>query len=634
MNQTRVLRADPLTLDLADQTAILAGKPIELGPKVFTLLKALMEAPLRVVTKEELFETVWDGRFVSEAVLTTAVKELRRALRDDAREPEFIATVHGRGYRFLKPVEAGAEHAAPAPDVAADGTMPTIHAERKSSILRVSAGLVAVLVIIAVAVMGPMLGNGTRVGSNARMEVASLAVLPFEDLSPARDQGYLADGIAEEILNVLTSVDGLATASRTSSFAYRGNAGLTVRQIARELGVGHILEGSVRANGSRMRVVARLVDAASGQTVWSRDYEREFSVVNVYRIEDEVAERVVSHLGIALPSGLGGNAPGSRTAASGTTNLRAYQLYLRARGYFHERREEDVGIDMMHEATRLDPKFARAWELLAALSFVGGEQGSNTEPLAAANRALELDPNLSLAHAVKGMIINYTQPADWSAGIECLEEALALDPKNTTALLWLGSEMHKLGYLERSQGLLERCLDLDPAYDVCRLHLSWVLLMRGQTERALEEHHRLVRDGLEPSDAMFLQTFVMRGDDKNVAASLSRLPGETPMPAIVLAALRQQPKDMAPVHKALRDWAMHVSPRYSIYPIALELGAYELYAPLLVPNLALWLPGTPEFRQSEDFRWAIRALNIEPYWREHGFPDLCWPTGSSTFECS
>ena len=91
---------------------------------------------------------------------------------------------------------------------------------------------------------------------------------------------------------------------------------------------------------------------------------------------------------------------------------------------------------------------------------------------------------------------------------------------------------------------------------------------------------------------------------------------------------------MKPVHEALRVWAMDLDRRYPIYPLAVELGAYELYSRVQVPNLALWLPGTPEFRKSPDFKWVIRTMNIEPYWRQHGFPDQCWPVGPNDFECA
>lgn len=629
MNQRTILWAAPLALDLSDQSAQLDGRPIELGPKVFALLRTLMEAPQRVITKEELFDSVWDGRFVSESVLTTTMKELRKALGDDAREPAFIATVHGRGYRFLKPVETrtlGPLEGSPESGPIAPQPM------KKRSVFEVSAALVAVLLIAIVAVASPLWEKGTLAPAEAT-EVASLAVLPFEDLSPGKDQRYFADGVAEEILNVLMSVHGLKTASRTSSFAYRERSDLTAQQIAQELGVGHVLEGSVRTDDHTVRLRVRLVDARTGQTAWSRDYQRDFSVENVFRIEDEVAERVVSQLRMSLDAGLGEHDARSRTASAGTTNLHAYSLYLRAREYFLERRDEDQGIEMMREATRADPEFARAWELLGALVLVGGDAMVTDEARAAIDRALSLDPKLSLAHAVKGMMIDYTQPLDWDAGIGSLKKAVELDPHNTTALLWLGNEMHKLGYLDQSLQLLERCLKLDPAYDRCRLHLSWVLYMLGQTDRALDEHRRLLRDGGQPTDTMFLQVLVARGDDEQVRQTVNRLPNRTPLPEPILSALKSRPKDMKPVHQALRSWAMDLDRRYPIYPLALELGAYELYSPIPAPNFALWLPGTPEFRKSPDFKWVIRTMNIEPYWRKHGFPDQCWPEGEDDFEC-
>lgn len=645
MNQRDVLRAAPLALDLADQSAQIDGRPIELGPKVFALLKALMEAPQRVVTKEELIDKVWDGRFVSDAVLTTGMKELRRALGDDAKEPVYIATVHGRGYRFLKPVEtqAGAAEAAEAvetPDAFAAATWaPLLPATpekgKRFAWLPQSAAVAAVLLIVLVGLAAPLLGKGTLGVASAAPKVASLAVLPFEDLSPARDQGYFADGVSEEILNVLMSVEGLTTSSRTSSFAYRDRKDLTAPQIAGLLGVDHVLEGSVRADGKIVRIRVRLVEAQSGRTAWSRDYERELSVENVFQIESEVAERVVSQLRTSLANGLGAQDARARTAASGTSNLRAYDLYLRARVNLIERGDDEKGIEMMREATLLDPKFARAWELLAALLFVSGDDRMVwPEGVIAVERALELDPSLSLAHAVNGMMHTYSEPVDWETGIASLEKAIALDPKNTTALLWLGNEMHKLGYLDRAQDLLERCLKLDPAYDGCRQHLSFVLHMRGKTEQALVEHRRLLRDGVKPRHTMFVQALLARGEDGLVREELARVPRRSLMPESILSALRSRPKDMEPVLKDLRAWTLEGPWRYLIYPVILELGAYELYAPVPSSNFALWLPETPEFRKSAEFKWFVRTMGIEAYWRKHGFPEQCWPVEQDDFSCA
>lgn len=630
--------AAPLALDLADQSARLDGRPIELGPKTFALLKALMEAPQRVVTKEELFEIVWDGRFVSDAVLTTGVKELRRALDDDAREPVFIATVHGRGYRFLKPVETQRPEAAPPLNDAIEQSAPAPQANlaaKRSRWLPQWAAIAAVVLVVAVGLAAPLLGKGSLGVSPLPAKVASVAVLPFEDLSPARDQGYFADGVSEEILSVLMTVDGLTTASRTSSFAYRDRKTLTAPQIAEQLGVDHVLEGSVRADGNNVLVRVRLVNARSGQTAWARDYDRELSVENVFRIESEVAQRVVSQLRTSLPSGLGVLETRARPASSGTANLRAYDLYLRARAHLTELRDVVAGIEMMREATQLDPNFAQAWELLAALTFVNGDDSMVTEEgVAAVERALSLDPNLALAHAVKGMMLTYSEPVNWEGGIASLERAVDLEPKNTTALLWLGNEMHKLGYLDRSQEMLERCLKLDPAYDGCRMQLSWVLHMRGKTELALAEHRRLLRDGVKTRDTMFVQALLARGEEQLVREELARVPRRSLIPDSILAALRSRPKDMQPALKDLRAWTLEGPWRYLIYPIILELGAYELYAPVPSSNFALWLPETPEFRKSPEFKWFIRAMAIEPYWRKHGFPDQCWPLGEQDFECT
>lgn len=633
------MRAAPLALDLADQSAQIDSRPIELGPKVFALLKALMEAPQRVVTKEELIETVWDGRFVSDAVLTTAMKELRRALGDDAKEPAYIATVHGRGYRFLKPVEVQADTTDAPMEYTPAVKKPRVSAApaktKRFAWLPQSGAVIAVLLIVVVGLAAPLLGKGTLGVTTAAPKVASVAVLPFEDLSPGRDQAYFADGVSEEILNVLMSVDGLNTASRTSSFAYRGRTDLTAPQIAGLLGVDHVLEGSIRADGKIVRIRVRLVDASSGRTAWSRDYERELSVENVFLIESEVAERVVSQLRTSLASGLGAQDARARTAASGTSNLRAYDLYLRARSHLIERGDDEKGIEMVREATELDPHFARAWELLAALLFVSGDDRLVwPEGVSAVNRALELDPSLSLAHAVNGMMHTYSEPVDWETGIAELEKAIALDPKNTTALLWLGNEMHKLGYLDRSQQLLERCLKLDPAYDGCRQHLSWVLHMRGKTEQALVEHKRLLRDGGKPRHTMLLQALLARGDETLVREEIARVPRRSLMPESVLSALRSRPKNMEPVLKDLRAWTLEGPWRYLIYPVILELGAYELYAPVPSSNFALWLPETPEFRKSDEFKWFVRTMSIEAYWRKHGFPEQCWPVDQTDFACA
>jgi adenylate cyclase len=635
MNDRTILRALPLTLDLVDQSATLNGHAIELGPKPFALLRVLMEASLRLVTKEQIFESVWEGRFVSEAVLTTAIRDLRVALGDDAKRPVFIATVHGKGYRFIKPVtcEAPSEPVAEeiAPKVPVVAARPAASTSKDPLRAPSWAALVAAMIIVTVGIVAAMTGLGSREAAAGTGEVASVAVLPFKDLSPQADQGYFADGVSEEVLNVLRRVDGLETASRTSSFAYRKREELTAHQIGQALGVGHVLEGSVRMDGNKVRVRVSLIDAKSDRPAWSRDYERDLSVESMVRLEDEIAERVVSELRRSLGAHLGAQARERNTI--GTTNLRAYDSYLRARELFVARKDFDRSIAFAREAVAADPKFARGWELLSAAQFVANGARATPDSLQDANTALQLDPNLSLSHAIKGAMINHSVPIDWNRGFSALERAIELDPENTTALLWLGIDTAKLGYLERAQSLLEKCLEIDPAYDVCRIHLAWTLHARGETDRALYEYRRVVREGSPPDETPLLQVLLKHGDDGEARAMVKQIEASRPMPEEILKALRDPTADRRPAVRALHEWAGDLKYVSDINPIILELGAYDLHEARPHTSYSLWFPEYPELRSSEHFKWFLREMEIDAYWREHGFPPQCRPLGEDDFAC-
>ncbi|GAM98605.1 adenylate cyclase [alpha proteobacterium U9-1i] len=624
-----MLRAGALALDLQDQRAWLASHPVDLGPKPFALLVALMQSPQRLVTKEELIETVWEGRFVSEAVLTTAMRDLRRAIGDDARQPTYIATAHGRGYRFMlavteqAPAEAFVNTAAPA--------------SPKPAQSRPHFGFAAAFVAMVLAAAGALWGV-TQIAPSAsatRARIpASIAVLPFEDLSPARDRAYFADGLSEEILNVLMGVDGLSVASRTSSFAYKDRDDLTTPAIARELGVRNVLEGTVRTDRDRVRVHVRLIEAQSGHTEWTRTYERRLSVQNLLAIQDEIASRVVNEMRGALHDELGPQNTEVRSAAAGTENLQAYELYLRARELFVARSDLARSVALAEQAVAADPRFARGWELFAAASFA--KHGRPTvEAQEAVATALRLDPNLSLAHAINGVMSNYEAPYNWNGSTGELERAVTLDPTNTTALLWLAIEMHKLGYLERSQTLLERCVALDSAYDRCREHLMWVLHMRGQTDRAIAEYRTLVNHQAPPDDAILLLAFIERGDEASVQQVLQSLAHEQPMPAPVLAALRDPHADRIAARRALRTWlrASDFNKR-KLFPVTLALGAYDMVYTGQGSFFPLWIPEAPEYRQSGAFKNFVREMRIDQYWREHGFPPQCRPVGDADFSCA
>lgn len=625
MRETTILQSPPLTVDLADQRAWLDGRPLDLGPKPFALLCALMRSPQRLLTKDDLIEQVWDGRSVSDAVLTTAMRDLRRALGDDARKPFFIETAHGRGYRFLRPVEQGAAEAAPLA-LAAEGVVEK-PAKR---------GPVLFLLILAVALIGLAAVSRFMAGPPAshHATAASIAVLPLADLSPEGDQAYFSDGLAEEILNVLMALDGLTVASRTSSFALRDEKGLSTPDIGRRLGVRHLLEGSVRRAGDRVRITVQLIDAESDTHLWSRTYERDLTVENIFAIQEEIANAICAELHPMLGQGVVASEVRARSAAGGTQSLAAYDLYLRSRALFLARTQMKQSEQFARQAVAADPQFARGWEQYGAAMYVSQGSEDRAEARRAIETALRLDPNLSLAHALKGLIDNFEPPYDWAATIAQLEHAIELDPRNTSALLWLGVEMHKLGYFDRARTYLERCLAYDGAYHRCRLHLMWTLHMMGRTEQAIAEYRRLVRDGAPPDDTVLLFAFLARRDEPGVRRVIASVSTDQPMPAAVEAAIRNPRADQQAGRAALRAWmaAARFNER-DIYSVVLKLGAYDLIRHENGSFFGLWLPEFPEYRRSEAFKRFVRDLDIDDYWRAHGFPPQCRAVGAADFAC-
>ncbi len=263
----------------------------------------------------------------------------------------------------------------------------------------------------------------------------SIAVLPFTNMSAEANQDYFSDGLSEELLNVLTHVDGLVVASRTSSFAYK-NDSRNIRQIARALRVANILEGSVRKVGDRLRITAQLVDTSNDRQLWADSYDRDMD--DIFQIQDEIANAIVSALTTELGIGLE-----AVSVDSATSNLDAYDLYLKARELFIARENLPTSWQLLEKATSMDPQFARAWEALAAVRSVatswnrGDGVDHDSLALAAARRALEIDPDLSMAYAVIGMKHQVTGEG-YIGAIKNLDIAIKNNPKNATAWLWRG----------------------------------------------------------------------------------------------------------------------------------------------------------------------------------------------------
>ncbi len=342
-----------LRLDLVDERLWVDGQPVVLGAKAFTLLRVLMDGPQVVRTKSELLDAVWGDRDVGEGVLTTAVKDLRRAIGDDARDATLIRTVHGRGYRFVAPVTS------------------VDQIEREPSAL--NARWATRRVLLGLAGAGVLGAGAFGVATAFRPRFApaaekSIAVLSFRDESQGKDQQWLADGLTEEVLTSLARTPDLRVVSQRASLRFRDTKQAPA-DVANSLSVAHILEGGVRRADGRLRVRVNLILAADGTYLWSKIYDEKAE--DVIAVEEEIAFDVARALRTILePTRL------RAMLATGTRSVDAYEAYLRglalgqrnmAGGDLADAR---ASAEAFERARTLDPGFARAhW--LAAQSWSG-----------------------------------------------------------------------------------------------------------------------------------------------------------------------------------------------------------------------------------------------------------------------
>jgi TolB-like protein/DNA-binding winged helix-turn-helix (wHTH) protein len=337
-------------LDTANHLLWRDGDRVPLAPKGFDVLAYLVEHAGRVVTQDEILEALWSETYVNPEVLRKYILEIRKALGDRPDNPEFIETLPKRGYLFVAPVID--ESTAEPPDV------PTSHAteehateEKVGPATAFSEGegssgkhglwkfaIIPVLVVVAAAAIA---GQHFLVARNRAAALSlkntSIVVLPFADISAAKDQEYFSDGLAEQLINDLAKVSGLKVIGRSSAFQFKGK-NEDPRDVGRKLGVANVLEGSVRRDGNHVRITAELIKADDGFQLWSQTYDRE--IKDIFAVQDEIAMAATEALQLKL---LGGN--GQPIASNlRSTNPEAYQAYLQAQ-YFSGRgpSKEDLG---------------------------------------------------------------------------------------------------------------------------------------------------------------------------------------------------------------------------------------------------------------------------------------------------
>ena len=471
----------------------------------------------------------------------------------------------------------------------------------------------------------------------APIDDLSIAVLPFADLSPDKDQQYFTDGLSEELLNLLVRVDDLHVASRTSSFAYRGST-LSVPEISKALRVGHILEGSVRKDGDRIRITAQLIEADTDRHLWSENFDRE--LVDIFAIQDEIANAIVE----ALTGKLGVGSERAISVDVATENLDAYEMYLTARELFLNRTELPESIRLFRAAIELDPSFARAWEGLAAVEAVADDWLPDDiahYPLAkeAAEMALSLDPDLSMPLAVLGSVAS-NNGADFIKGVDYLEAAIQKDPKNTTAWLWLGIRQFTLGFFDDAIESLRTCVSLDPGYLNCRQHLAHVYLTKGDADTALKLNDLAMESVFDSTSDAFTWEYVRRGH-RNLAIRIAdNRMGSVGAPVVeFIRAVENPGGDNSAGYARLKDWENQTRSGVTMYqaiPFSfIAFGAWEEMEADPGPWMfTVWHPEAGELRRLPIFKTIVRESGALAYWQERGFPPQCRPVGADDFKCT
>lgn len=450
---------DDFRLDTLSHELRRDGVAIALEPKVFDVLGELLAHAGALRSRDELLDAVWGHRHVTPGVLNRSIAQLRRALGDHADHPRYIQTVHALGYRFIAPVDGE-----PAPTATA-ATGPSVGAPLPHS-------------------DGNEAGGRPHGEARASPPAASVAILPFSDLSEAKDQDYFCDGLAEEILSALTRVQGLHVASRTSSFRFRGGD-TDARDIGRLLNVAAIMEGSVRKAGERVRVTAQLIDAGNGYHLWSENFDRHLE--DIFAIQEEIARSVVDALRVSL------QAPAAIDLQRyAPRDMRAYEFYLRGRQLEgHTTRVSwHLAPQMYRRAIELDPEYAQAHAGLAdaltelLLWRLAKREDVLDEALAASRRALELAPELAEAHVARAHVLSLA--GEHVAATAAFKRAIALNPQLYEANYYYGRHCFACGQFDRAIDLLEAAHRTRPDEFQALAIATGAAHGAGQTERGDE----------------------------------------------------------------------------------------------------------------------------------------------------
>ncbi|MBS0558025.1 MAG: winged helix-turn-helix domain-containing protein [Proteobacteria bacterium] len=559
---------DQVEIDLAGRRLLVAGTQAALEPKAFAVLALFARHPGRAFSRDEILDAVWGHRHVTPGVLNRIITLLRQALGEGAQHAQYIATLHGVGYRFdaatqwraQREGEAAPAIDPPAPSAAtldAQAPLPGVTqapAQTAPRGFRYAAAWLAVLlaVVIAAWTFWPQ----PRPAENAPTETQSVAVLPLVNATGDANQQYFADGIAENLIGTLSQYDALRVIGRSSSFLFRDSRE-GAKAIGARLGVSHLIEGSVRRDGDTIRVGIELNRVVDGSTIWTQKFDRPYK--DLFALQDEIALAVAGALQVKLLHAM----PGAvYTGRPSTGNLDAYNAYLRGTSLMMGP-DLQKAIEEFSHATQIDPAYAQAWSWLgfmrtqyARFNLSGDDERSAfTQAREEIDTALRLQPNFGQAHAIRANWL-WAANHDWNGALAEFRIALPLvpetdpthgaisrllstlgrideaiierrkyidgDPLGTFAFILLANLQASIGRLDEAHASLQKAAQVQPDQtDLYASERSEFAVLRGDAGKALAEATSMSSGYRRDRTLAF--ALQMGGDREAADAALQRL---------------------------------------------------------------------------------------------------------------
>jgi adenylate cyclase len=486
-----IYQFNQITLDTAQYRLCLSDTPVSIEPQVFDLLVYLIENRERVVSRDELLEKLWEGKVVTDAALGVGLKGVRKAVQDDGSKQQVIKTVHGRGYQFIAEVTESVADISP---VTTDNT-----ASRQALTLKriAFASVVAVIIGISLIWVKPWEMRGEP-ASLDRMayplpDKPSIAVLAFDNLSDDSKQEYLSDGISEGIIRELSRFPQLFVIARNSSFTYKGQP-VKVQKISEELGVRYVVEGSLQSSDDQIRVTAQLIDATSGDHLWSNRFDgdrRDF-----FAIQDDITQTIVSTL-----AGRVELAERGRIVDNPGERLQAFE-YVQlgwAEWYKYTSAANDRAREYHQKALQFDPNYPEAYVGLTFVilnnlwhNWVGDldRDTSLDRAFELAQKAVQVDPYYYRGHLALANVHN--SRGDLTRAIAEYQQALELNPNATKVLASAAELLVTLGRAQEAVEQIKRAMRLNPYHpDWYLWNLGWAQYFAGEHEDALMSIRRI-----------------------------------------------------------------------------------------------------------------------------------------------